>query len=473
MPQRPNILWLMTDEQRSDSLGYTGAPWARTPNLDRLALSGTRFTSAYTPSPVCISARASMLTGRYCSSIGILNNHHWLNLDDPQFLTWTFAAHGYQVASFGKHHYGHPRHAFDLEGGKILGNLVYYYEYKVPVDMAAAGVVRYEGGEFPWLLAGRFPGTLNETPEMRNVNQALAWIKRRDPSRPYFLRISLNAPHTPVVTPAPFDTLIPPGDIRLPMDHLDEIEIVSDTHRNLLIRYGGTHRLTDAQIHRARQCYYGYMACTDHIFGKLLNRLQEMDELDHTIIVYVADHGTHLGDHGFFQKQSYWEAAARVPFFFAGPEVQPAKIATPVSSGSLLPTLLDMAGIGIPPQVQFPSLAGTLRTGRPPQAAPVFGEIDYGAWNYRNGERYVMVREGPWKLSLYRNPRALAGAQEDCGREDRVLFNLEVAPQESHNLANDPANAAVVENLIAQIDTWDATHPIVAPGMAKREVGRR
>ncbi|MBN2390625.1 MAG: sulfatase-like hydrolase/transferase [Anaerolineae bacterium] len=475
MPQHPNILWLMTDEQRSDSLGYTGSPWAHTPHLDQLALSGTRFTSAYTPSPVCISARAGLLTGRYCSSIGILNNHHWLNLDDPQFLTWTFAAHGYQVASFGKHHYGHPRHAFDLEGGRILGNLVNYYEYKAPVDMAAADAVGYEGGEFPWLLAGKFPGTVNETPEMQNVNQALAWIKRRDPSRPYFLRLSLNAPHTPVVTPAPFDTLINSDAIQLPLDHPDAIEMVSDTHRDFLIQYGGAQRLSEAQIRRARQCYYGYVTCTDHILGKLLDQLREMGELNHTLIVYVADHGTHLGDHGFFQKQSYWEAAARVPLFFAGQGVQAEEIAAPVSSGSLLPTLLDMVGIEIPSQVQFPSLAETLRTGCPPQAAPVFGEIDYGAGNYRNGERYVMVRDGPWKLSLYRNPPGLAraGAREDRAREDRVLFNLETAPQEDHNLAHDPAHASVIETLVARIDAWDNARPIIEPGLVKRETGRR
>ena len=115
MSDRPNILWLMADEQRVDSLGYTGTSWAHTPNLDRVALAGTRFTSAYTPSPVCISARACMLTGRAGSSIGMLGNHHWLNLDNPRFLTWAFAAEGYQVASFGKHHYGSTRRAFDFE----------------------------------------------------------------------------------------------------------------------------------------------------------------------------------------------------------------------------------------------------------------------------------------------------------------------------------------------------------------------
>ena len=465
MSSRPNILWLMADEQRADSLGYTGTPWAHTPNLDRVALAGTRFTSAYTPSPVCISARACMLTGRAGSSIGMLSNHHRLNLDNPRFLTWAFAAGGYQVASFGKHHYGSTRRAFDFEYQHVLGDRVHYFAYKVPVDVEAAGVVRYDGGKSPWLFAGRFPGTVDDMPEMHVVNQALDWMQRRDPARPYFLRLSFNAPHTPVVTPAPFDTLVDADAIDLPLDRSQDMDFVSTTHREHFCDYAGTHRLTAAQIRRARQCYYGHVACVDHVFGRLLDALEALGELDNTIIAYVSDHGTHLGDHGFFQKQSYWEAAARVPFFFTGPGIRPQAIDTPVNVGSLLPTLLDLAGLAVPAQVQFPALGATLREGAPPEATPVFSEIDYGIWHYRLGDRYVMIRDGRWKLSLYRDPRNPA---RYAGSEDRVLFDLDTDPQEYHNLASDPAYAPVVDALIAKIDAWDRARPIVEPSLTEK-----
>lgn len=464
MSDRPNILWLMTDEQRADSLSYTGTPWAHTPNLDRVALAGTRFTSAYTPSPVCISARACMLTGRAGSSIGVLSNHHWLNLDDPQFLTWVFAANGYQVASFGKHHYSSPRRAFDFEYNHVLGDRVHYFEYKVPVDVEAAGVVRYDGGKSPWLFAGRFPGTVDDTPEMHNVNQALDWMQRRDPARPYFLRLSFNAPHTPVVTPAPFDTLVDLDAVDLPIDWSQDMDFASTTHREHFCDYAGTHRLTEAQIRRARQCYYGRVACVDHVFGKLLDALESLGELENTIIAYVSDHGTHLGDHGFFQKQSYWDASARVPFFFTGPGIQAQRVDTPVNAGSLLPTLLDLTGLTVPAQVQFPALSATLREGKLPEAQPVFSEIDYGIWHYRLGDRYVMIRDGRWKLSLYRDPR---NPTRYVGSEDRVLFDLETDPQEYHNLAFDPIYAPVVEGLIAKIDAWDRERPIVASSLVR------
>jgi len=458
--QRPNFLWLMTDEQRTDSLGYAGAPWAHTPHLDRVAERGTRFTAAYTASPVCVSARACILTGRYGSSIGVLNNHHRLALDDPQFLTWTFAANGYQVASLGKQHYNCDRQAFDLEGGRVLGERVHYFRYNVSVDPHEAGVVRYDEGQSPWLFAGRYPGTVDDTPEMYNVQQALSWMERRDPSRPFFLRLSFNAPHTPVVTPAPFDTLIDERAIDLPI-HAPHVDgFASTTHRDYLCAYAGAHRLTTSQIRRARQCYYGYVACADAVFGALLDALDEMGELEETLIAFVSDHGTHLGDHGFMQKQSFWDESAQVPFFVAGPGVRAQAVDTPVNAGSLLPTLLDLAGLDLPPQIEFPSLGATLRQGTPPAPEPILSEIDYGLWGYRCGERRVMVRDGRWKLWLYRDPRDPGRC---AGKEDPVLYDLQSDPGENHNLAPDPAYAPVIEALIARIDAWDRWRSIVEP----------
>jgi len=475
--RRRNILWLMTDEQRADSMGYEGHPWAHTPNLDRVARAGVRFASAYTPSPVCVSARACMLTGRAGSSIGMLNNHHILDPDDPGFLTWRFAAAGYQVASFGKHHYQCARRAFDVEAGSSLGERVHPFYYKVPVDAEAAGVVRYSG-PFPWLFAGRFPGEVADTPEMRNVDLALDWVRRRDPGRPFFLRLSFLAPHTPVVTPAPFDTLVDPDCIDLPIDRLEVGQFATATHREHLGDIAGTRRMTDEEIRRARQCYYGYVACVDNVFGQLLDELRNMGELDNTIIVYVSDHGTHLGDHGFFQKQSFWEASVRVPMFFSGPGIQKREeaVTSPVNAGSLLPTLLDLvglpaaAGLGVPELVEFPSVASTLRGDAVDELSPVFSEIDFGVWCYRDGDRYVMIRDGDWKLALYRDP---GGRGQRAGAEDRMLFNLADDPGECCNLAADPACASVVASLVDKIDTWDHSRQLKAPTVDKTKQSRR
>jgi iduronate 2-sulfatase len=296
-------------------------------------------------------------------------------------------------------------------------------------------------------------------------------MRRRDPSRPYLLRLSFNAPHTPVVTPAPFDTLIEADCIDLPLEMGDEIAYASDTHRDFLCANAGTQRLTRAQVQRARQCYYGYVACVDHVFGRLLDALEERGELENTIVAYVSDHGAHLGDHGFFQKQSFWEPSARVPFFFTGPGIRQAEAAVPapVNAGSLLPTLLELVDLPVPAFVQYPSLARTLQAGEPVVPGPVFSEIDLGLWHYRPGERQVMVRSGRWKAILYRDPR---DPDRFAGREDRLLYDLVADPHERQNLACDPAYAQVMEMLVSEIDNWDRTRPVVESSLIAGRASR-
>jgi len=472
MSMKPNILWLMTDEQRNDSLRCAGSAWAVSPNLDAIAAGGVRFGAAYTPSPVCIPARACMLTGRAASSIGVLNNHHRLETNDPGFLTWDFARAGYQVGSFGKHHYNSPRSAFDVEGGVILGSRVGYIGYADAALDTTPGVVRYDGGRTKWIFAGRHPAATDDTEEMANVNAALGWMAARDPSRPFFLRVSLNAPHTPVVAPEAFDEMIDPGRIDLPLDIAgDGLAPASDCHEKYLIGYAGTHRLTVDQIRRARQCYYGRTAFVDHVFGKLIDTLRASGQLDNTIIAYVSDHGCHLGDRGFFQKQSFWDVSAAVPFFFAGPGIsqQEAAIDTPVSAGSLLPTLMDLAGLDVPDRAEYPSLAATLTAGAAAADEPVFSEIDYGLHRYRNGQRRVMVSRGRWKLVTYRDP--LTGADYPAGA-DAELYDLAADPGETTNLHGQSEHAGIVAELNAAIDGWDEPREIATPSVVESVVMR-
>ncbi len=452
----PNILWLMTDEQRADSAGWSGAAWAHTPNLDALAAAGTCFMAAYTPSPVCVSARACLLTGRAGSSIGMLNNHHWLNFPDPRFLTWRLAASGYQIASFGKQHYGCTRRAFDFEGGRTLDAHVDYYG-----GAEDSAPVRYEGGEFPWLLAGRHPGPMEEIAEMQNVADALAWVRRRDPSRPYFLRLSFNAPHTPTVAPAPYDTLIDPDTIDLPLDFPDTLSSATQTQRDFFFPYQGTQRLTPEQIRRARQSYYGRVAFADAAFGQLIDGLREMGALDNTIVAFLADHGAHLGDHAMFQKQSFFEESAKVPFFISGPGIGSASVETPVSTGSLMPTLLALAGVEMPEGLDYESVLPASEANAAQR--PIFSEIDLGLWGrYRNGDRRVMVRDGRWKLWLYRDP---ADRHRLADSADPALYDLETDPGERHNLADDLDYVEVMGELIAKIDDWDDSRTHTAPSL--------
>ncbi|MCP5111468.1 MAG: sulfatase-like hydrolase/transferase, partial [bacterium] len=123
--RRPNILWLMTDEQRPDSMGCYGSSWAKTPCLDELAAEGTLYEEAYTPSPVCVPARSCLLTGIRGSTLGVLHNQAPPLREGAQFLTWKFADAGYRTASFGKKHYFiEGRQAFETEAGRATDDIV-------------------------------------------------------------------------------------------------------------------------------------------------------------------------------------------------------------------------------------------------------------------------------------------------------------------------------------------------------------
>lgn len=449
---RPNILWILTDEQRADSLGCYGSPWAVSPCLDGLAARGVRFGAAYTPSPVCVSARAAMLTGQANSRLGVLNNHQCLAPERARFLTHTLVGAGYAVASFGKHHYNCRQvKAFPLEGGSVLDDRAGYTEYKVPVDEAEAGVVYYPTEFRHWIMAGRFPGSIEETAEARNAQLAVDWLAARDRDQPFLLRLSVNAPHTPVLAPAPYDTLIDPDRIDLPLDGTDDLDLPAPIRENL-IETAGTWRLTPEQIRRMRQVYYGRVAFLDEVLRRFLAQAEALGALDNTYVVFTSDHGCHLGDHGFVQKQSFYEASARVPFLVAGPGIAPGTVTTPVSIGSILPTCLDWAGIGLPAATDFPSLAAPLREGCEPTVEPVFSEVDFGIWQYRSGDRYVMVREGDWKLAVFRDPRDPDRFPADDGI---MLHNLATDPGERVNLAARPEHQATIRRLLARIDQRD------------------
>jgi len=452
MPLPLNILWILTDEQRADSLGSAGSMWARTPCLDDLAAGGIRFDAAYTPSPVCVPARAALLTGQTCSRLGVLNNHHALLPARARFLTHELRDREYQTASFGKSHYNcRCGWAFDIETGRVLDDKVGYMEYRVPVDERTAGVVYYPSEFRHWVLAGRFPGAIEETAESLNAREALDWLRQRDRQLPFLLRLSLNAPHTPVVAPAPYDTLIDPDAITLPFDTRDSLPL-PEPIREHLCEVAGAQHLTRDQIRRGRQVYYGRAAFVDEVVRRFLDEAQHAGALDNTLIVFTSDHGCHLGDHGFFQKQSFYEASVRVPLIVAGEMVAPATVETPVNIASLLPTMLELAGIDVPQSVDYPSLASTICSGAEPPAIPIVSELDFGVWDYRDGHRYTMVRDGNWKLALFRDPEAPDRFRDDDGA---MLHNLSDDPGERHNLAGDPQCAAVQQRLLELIDEWD------------------
>lgn len=449
---QPNVLWLMTDEQRPDSLGCYRSGWAHTPHLDAVAAQGTLFESAYVPSPVCVPSRSALITGRTASSCGVLHNRARLGPGSAA-LTWRFEDAGYQTATFGKKHFQipGPRPAFQTEGGMITDEFVEPENYGKGIDPAGFDVLQYvpppeRKEKRSWILGGRFPVDEDRSAEARNVALAVDWLDRRRPDRPFFLRLSLNAPHTPAVAPGRYLPLIDPARIRLPFPAAEELAGQPRREAVALRAFQGTQSLTREQLVKARHYYYARAAFADAMIGRLLDTMRRRGLLDNTIVAFVSDHGSHLGDHGMVQKQTFYEQVATVPFFFWSRGQRAARMRTPVSTLSLMPTLLDLAGL---PHdgVQAPSLARSIRTAAEPAATPVFSEIAFGYQGYRDAERQVMVRDGRWKLSLF----------PDGGDPDPALYDLAADPGEAHNLAAQAQHQPTLARLRGEITAWSTS----------------
>jgi arylsulfatase A-like enzyme len=436
MAARPNILWLMTDEQRTDSLGCYRSPWAVSPAIDRLAAGGCVFTSAATPAPVCMPARLSLLSGRYPSETGVWFN--WTRLCDEPLLTERFPAYGYRTASFGKHHHGSRHPAFETIGYFGLSEPVSYFAYADRFDESQYDVVKYPGRPYPWIFAGTYPEDESTTVERRCVTSAQEWLSEHPADTPFLLRLSFNGPHTPVVPPAPYDRLIPIDSIGIP--HATE-PLPDEAPRWIhdLAAMASSACLSQPMVDRMREAYYGEVAYLDSLIGELLDWMGARGMLDDTYVVFVSDHGTHLGDFGLVQKQTFYEPSVTVPYFLCGPGIPTQTVATPVETRSMLPTLMELVGIDVPAGVADASLARVVRGDGPAPDRPVFSELTLGTFEIRHDDRLVMVRSGDWKLSLCLDPAP----------HDRVLTNLADDPYERKNLAEtEPDVAAHLEHLV-------------------------
>jgi len=442
MDNRPNILWIMTDEQRKDSLGCYGSTWAHSPSIDRIAREGIVFENAYTPAPVCVPARAALCSGCYPSHLGMWHNK--AHREHLPHLTAIFEDAGYRTANYGKIHYNSKNKAFQYEDNIVIKNdIVHYFHYGDKYKEDDYDVVKYPGGR-GWVIGGRFPEPAECTAEAEIVQKSIQWLEQHDHNRPFLLRLSFNAPHTPPTPPSPFDTLISENAIKFSsqMDHRENHE--PGWIEKGLKTFTSSALLTKEQIRKMRRYYYGQAAFVDQQIGTLLDWMQSNHLLENTIIAFVSDHGTHLGDYGLIQKQTFFEPVASVPFFFWYPKqfTSGKRICTPVETISLLPTLIEAAELDIPNTCDGVSLSATLHSGTEPESRPVFSEFTLGSSlpEYES-QRLVMVREGKWKLTLCLDPEW----------NDFYLYNLEDDPCETTNLFSTLKDSLVAQQLLTSV----------------------
>ncbi|NMM43658.1 sulfatase-like hydrolase/transferase [Rhodospirillaceae bacterium KN72] len=337
-----NLLVIVADELRRDVLGCMNNALVRTPNLDALAARGTVFERAYTPSPICVSARAALATGRYVHHTG-----HWDSAapyyGDPAGWMHAVRDQGVSVRSFGKLHFRSsaddngfveeflPMHVVDGRGWTV-GLL----RKDPPVFGGAAELAADVGeGESDYT---RFDTAITE--------KASDWIAIRSKNTaPWAAFVSFVAPHYPLRAPKPFLDLYDPAHIPMPIGR-DAVDAPTHPELKHIAGFFDYDRyFTPERAAAARAAYYALVSFMDDCVGRVLIALEASGQAEDTCVVFTSDHGEMLGDHGFWAKSVMYEGAVGVPMIAAGPGFAAGhRVATPVSLVDIAATAADQFG---------------------------------------------------------------------------------------------------------------------------------
>jgi len=442
--ERVNVLWLMADQLRADTFGFAGHPLIETPNLDRLAAEGVTFTNAFCSEPVCSPSRAAMLTGRYNYATGTIQNGYPMRPAELTFPT-LLAEAGYRTANIGKNHCGRaPRDIWEYQETvkDVFGATK---PSDVPFDPEVFAGCTYLGGRpldnSDEVLSGRYPGPVKTTKSYIMATQAMKWLYWHDDPRPFFLRVSFDDPHPPVVPPDPYFDMYSPDEV--PAELIDA-QAESMAGKPATVREWQRCRHMDDvterehREHAAR--YFGLVSHLDAQMGRILDYLDELGLADNTIVIVNSDHGHMIGEHGLTHKGPHcYEGVSRIPTVIRWPgRVKPGtRLDALVEGVDLMPTVLDMLGVPVPDGLHgrswLPLLDGTAS--------------DLRDHAFMHWEDYVFcIRGKRWKLTYY------------VPDDDGELYDLESDPWEKVNLYGDERRRAVRDELLDRLNAWRADY---------------
>ena len=456
---RPNIIFIITDQQRYDTINALGYDYMDTPNLDRLVREGVSFTDCHVTAASCAPARASLFKGYYPHTSGILKNadrwrRSWIELLNDS---------GYHCTNVGKMHSWPFETELGFDERYVVENKDRYLEGRYYFDewdkaLASRGLVKQQREQYRKLpdyrdRLGAFEWELPEDthPDMFVGDMALWWINSYPPTKPLFLQIGFPGPHPPYdpvpryaepylrkdlplmeVTQEELDNQ--PQPLKELRQHNSEVD-----HDSVVLELDPSH----AQRHRQRAYYLANVTMIDEKVGQIMEALERQGYLENAMVIFTSDHGDCLTDHGHSQKWTMYDSITRIPLMVWSPNRFEAgrKIDALCQQMDLGPTILELAGIPIPPTLEattmLPALEGAGWNGR------TFVFAEQAKDGILTGcEFLTMVRNKAWKLVHF--------LDEPYGQ----LFDLSRDPQEINNLWTDPVAESIKQELLAVLREW-------------------
>ncbi|NLE61979.1 MAG: sulfatase-like hydrolase/transferase [Planctomycetes bacterium] len=443
----PNILVIMSDEHNASVMGCAGNKIARTPNLDRLAARGVLFNTCYTTSPLCVPARMSFTFGKYISRINVWNNSVKLPPDNTPSLPRILNAAGYESFLCGKMHYDSDLRYGFTELGKAStnrGTKNGRVARRAPDNL---GSPRRLSERFADCHPGDKSGPLDHDRTVTELTTRFL-AGRKGSDKPFFLLVGYLTPHFPIIVPEkywePYKGKVPMPTI--PPGYLDSLPL---NYRHLRAAFSVVD-VPDDTVRRTRELYYGLVEWMDEQVGQVLKTLTDAGLAENTMIIYTADHGENMGEHGMWWKSCMFDSAARIPLIISYPRRWPGgqKRDGACSLVDVVQTIAEIGGAQVPADWDGRSMVPYLRTSDVLWKDEAVSE--YYAHHIASG--YVMLRAGRCKYVYHTPP-------DDKHPAQRELYDLEADPGELHNLANDPANGYLVEEMHSMLLKELGEHP--------------
>lgn len=458
----PNVLFIISDDLSAETLSCYGARQCKTPHIDRLAARGIKFNRAYCQFPVCGPSRAALMSGMYPRAVGVVGNgssgRFTEVLGERPSMSQHFIQQGYYSARVSKIY--HMRIPGDITAG-VSGpdheaSWTEFFNCQAPEWMSSGEKshlsnerLKFDpnghynlgfGGAF-YVVRGDTDGS--EQPDVQAAAKAIE-IMEQHRDEPFFLAVGFVRPHVPLVAPAAFYEPYPGNEMSLPErveNDWDDIPKLGISKSSRSIGVEGDDE-TQKEILAA---YYASVAFMDDQVGKLLDAVERLELSDNTIVIFTADHGYHLGEHNFWQKQSLHEESVRIPIVMAGPGIEMGGTTNSLAQQiDFFPTLSEMCGLPVPRHCDGKSLKPVVEAAN----AKARTAEEEGANAQGAAVPDVEVHDAVFTMkangNLVRTNRWAFISHKDGTYE---LYDMDQDPKQFTNLADDEAHAATVREL--------------------------